>query len=229
MKACCQHRIDKQRLRFWLFPAMLAGLAGWYLWPKGETARTLSAPNAQVSFANEEPRIEQAAAELSASEQESVSPKLTDAANEVISEHLLEANRLLDAIDASNAKREMDLVKDGRRIIAVRVEAPTVEQFTPIYDLLSDASKQLSGNPEVQKEFCDQVAQFLAEIGGSYFKVVIQSTDVVTGTADYVVFKAKAKSTTVKYENGSVHVRGFFQSTTSHFAGARYDHLFTEP
>ena len=229
MNFCCQHRCDRQRLLFGIFVLMLVGLAGWLFWSKGESARRFSAPKARMNFANDASRVEQVTGEAFASEQGNVSPTLTDEEKALISEIMAEAKRLLNGIEASNAKREMDMVKDGRHFIAVRVEAPTVEQLQPIYDLLSDAQKQFAADSEVGKIFHNQAGEFLNEIGRSDFKVVIQSTNVADGTAEFSVVKSKAKTTSVKYENGAVHVTGFFQAMTSHSGENKYDHLFPEP
>ncbi len=147
-------------------------------------------------------------------------PKLTDAERAVISERMSEATRLLNIIEVSNAKREMDQVTDGHHVIAVRVEAPTVEQLAPIYDLLSNASKQFPANSVAEKAFRNQAQQFLRELGSLVFNIARKSTDLTTGAADFTVSNARARSCTVKYENGSIHFSGPFRSTTGEGPGA---------
>ena len=184
---------------------------------------------AQVFAKVDEERESASATAAPPDTQNSASTKLTDAESVAISERMAEAKRLLVALDVTNAKREMEHTSDTHRTVAVRVEAPTVEQLAPIYDLLSKASKDFPAASNAAKEFRNKAALFLKKAVRSDFQVVIKSTNTVTGLTDFKVIEAKAKSVTVKYENGSVHVLGPFRAANLGDAGNEFGSLFPEP
>lgn len=139
-----------------------------------------------------------------------------------------EAKRLLDALDVTNAKREMEQTSDTHRTVAVRVEAPTVEQLAPIYALLSKAAQDFPVGYEAEKEFRNKAACFLKESVRSDFRVVVKSTSTATGLTNFRVFDAKSKSVVVKYESGAIHVLGPFRAANLGDAEDEFGLFFPE-
>ena len=152
----------RQRMLLGILALIVVTVGGWQIWSWQKNVPTLGVPmkplesmsGALSSDRKENENRVQPGSATPSDTQRHDSSKLTAAENAAISERMMEAKRLLDALDVTNAKQEMDYTSDTRHAVVVRIEAPTVEQLVPIYDLLSKASKDFPADTEAAKTFC---------------------------------------------------------------------------